>query len=102
LAPEQVRVLPISEHWNESANEFVADLRSAGVRAHVADRDTLSARIRDAELMKVPYMGVIGEREAESGTVAVRRRGAGRKQDVMDRSAFRELVLEKMRTRALA
>jgi len=101
LAPEQVRVLPISEHWNESAQEFVADLRSGGIRAHLADRDTLSARIRDAELMKVPYMGVIGEREAESGTVAVRKRGAGKKQEVMNRAEFRELVHREIQSRSL-
>jgi threonyl-tRNA synthetase len=49
----------------------------------------------------VPYMAVIGEREAEAGTVAVRKRGAGKKQEIMDREAFREILLEEIRTRAL-
>lgn len=101
LAPEQVRVLPVSEQWSESAAELVADLKEAGLRAELATRDTLSARIRDAELMKVPYMGVVGEREAEASTVAVRRRGGGKKQEVMDRQAFLDHLVETVRTRAL-
>ena len=101
LAPEQVRVLPISEHQVESARALVEDLVEAGIRAEIADRDTLSARIRDAELMKVPYMGVVGEREAEAGTVAVRRRGAGRKQDVKDRGKFRDQLLAEIASRSL-
>ncbi len=101
LAPEQVRVLPISEQWVESAQDLVALLKSRGIRAALHDRDTLSYRIRDAEMMKVPYMAVVGEREAEAGTVAVRRRGGGRKQEIMDREAFAALVRDKIDTRAL-
>jgi len=101
LAPEQVRVLPISEHWEESAGALVAQLREAGLRATLDARDTLSSRIRDAEMHKVPYMAVIGEREAEGGTVAVRKRGAGRKQEVMDREAFVAQVSHEVTTRAL-
>jgi threonyl-tRNA synthetase len=101
LAPEQVRVLPISEHWVASARELLEQLRGAGIRAVLDDRDTLSSRIRDAEVQRVPYMAVVGEREAEAGTVAVRRRGAGRKQEILDRAAFAARVLEEIRTRAL-
>jgi len=88
LAPEQVRVLPISEQWEESARELAWMLSEAGVRHTVAPRETLGYRIREAETLKVPYMAIVGEREASDGTVAVRRRGAGKKQDVMDREAF--------------
>ncbi len=101
LAPEQVRVLPISEHQEDSAQALVQTLTDAGIRAVVDARDTLSARIRNAELQKVPYMAVVGEREAEAGTVAVRRRGAGRKQVVMERDAFVAQVAEEIRSRAL-
>lgn len=101
LAPEQVRVLPISEQWVESARDLVALLKSRGIRAEVHDRDTLNYRIRDAEMMKVPYMAVVGEREAQAGTVAVRRRGGGRKQEIMDREAFAALVRDQIDTRAL-
>jgi threonyl-tRNA synthetase len=101
LAPEQVRVLPVSEQWSESARELGALLAAAGVRANVEERETLGYRIREAETLKIPYMGVVGEREAADGTVAVRRRGAGKKQDVMPREEFVETVAEEIRTRAL-
>lgn len=101
LAPEQVRVLPISEQWVESARGFTEQLRAAGIRAELHDRDTLSYRIREAEIAKVPYMAVIGEREAEQGTVAVRQRGAGRKQEVLDRAVFIAQLEEDIRSRAL-
>ena len=100
LAPEQVRVLPVSEVWSESARELVGLLRAKGVRADLDDQDTLGYRIREAEVKKVPYMGVVGKREAEAGTVAVRRRGAGKKQVVMEREAFAGQVAEDIRTRA--
>jgi threonyl-tRNA synthetase len=100
LAPEQVRVLPISEQWEKSARKLTAQLKEAGVRATLDARDTLSARIRDAEVHKVPYMAVIGEREAEAGTAAIRRRGGGRKQEVLDREAFVAQVVREIRTRA--
>jgi len=101
LAPEQVRVLPISEQWVDSAEDLVESLRDAGIRASLHDRETLNHRIRDAEVHKVPYMGVVGEREAEAGTVAVRRRGSGRKQVVMVRGDFVRQVSEEAEKRTL-
>ena len=101
LAPEQVRVLPISEQWLESALELVARLRESGVRAGIDDRDTLSYRIRGAELHKVPYMAVVGEKEAAAGTVAVRRQGAKKKQRVMPRDDFVAQVLEEIASKRL-
>ncbi len=67
-------------------------LSEAGVRHTVAPKETLGYRIREAETLKIPYMAVVGEREAADGTVAVRRRGAGKKQEVMDRDAFVQKV----------
>jgi threonyl-tRNA synthetase len=101
LAPEQVRVLPISEQWTESAEEVRASLDAAGVLATLAGKETLNYRIREAEELKVPYMAIVGEREAADGTVAVRRRGAGKKQDVMPRDTFVAKVVEDVRSRAL-
>jgi threonyl-tRNA synthetase len=101
LAPVQVRVLPISEDWSESARQFGAELRARGIRAEVVERESLNYRIREAEMGKVPYMCVIGEREAAQNTVAVRKRGAGKKQEVIDRGLFLETVLEEIRSRAL-
>ncbi len=101
LAPEQVRVLPISEQWIASAEEFAADLTAAGIRREVVSRETLGYRIRDAEVHKVPYMAVIGEREAEAGTVAVRKRGDGKKQEVRDRAEFVADLVQEAESRAL-
>jgi threonyl-tRNA synthetase len=102
LAPEQVRVLPITDDQAEDAAGLVEELRERGIRASLDDRsETLGYRIRDGETMKVPYMAVLGGREVEGGTVAVRRRGAGRKQEVMDREAFAGRLLEEIENRAL-
>ncbi|MEX2048482.1 MAG: threonine--tRNA ligase [Gemmatimonadota bacterium] len=100
LAPEQVRVLPVSDKWSESGGELVKQLRDADIRAELVDRETLPYRIREAETLKVPYMAIVGEREAADGTVAVRRRGAEKKQDDMSRGAFVELLTQEIRTRA--
>jgi threonyl-tRNA synthetase len=75
LAPEQVRVLPVSDAHRADAESLADDLRVHGFRASVDERDeTLGRRIRDAELLKVPYVVVWGERESLE-SLAVRRRG---------------------------
>ncbi len=103
LAPEQVRVMPITDDLAGHARAVTARLRAAGVRAHCDDRnDTLNYRIREGEMMKVPYMAVVGKREAESGTIAVRVRGAGRKQEIVTVEAFLARLADEIRTRALA
>jgi threonyl-tRNA synthetase len=103
LAPEQVRVIPISDAQNQPARALAARLKAAGLRVHVDDRsETLNYRIRDGELQKVPYMAVIGQREAESDNLALRVRGAGKKQEVMPVAAFLERIGGEVRSRALA
>jgi threonyl-tRNA synthetase len=75
LAPVQARVLPISEKHAEYARSVFARLRGARVRAELDDRnEKLGYRIRDAQLKKIPYMLVVGEREAQNGTASLRRR----------------------------
>jgi len=102
LAPVQVRVLPVSEELDDAARQVLESARAAGLRAELDDRaETLSYRIRDGELQKIPYLAVIGKREAESGSVAVRRRGAEEKQVVMAASEFIEQVVEEDRSRTL-
>ena len=102
LAPEQVRVLPIADDFAANAREVTKRLRDAGIRAHLDDRnETLNYRIREAETMKTPYMAVIGKREAEAGTLAVRERGEGKKQEVMALDAFIARVQDEVRTHKL-
>ena len=103
LAPEQVRVLPISDTQAPAARALHERLRAAGIRSHLDERnETLNYRIRDGELQKIPYMAVIGQREAEAGSAAVRSRGAGNKQVVLATLEFVAKLQEEVRTRSLA
>jgi threonyl-tRNA synthetase len=102
LAPEQVRVLPISDAQNDAARAVGAKLVAAGLRVHVDERsETLNYRVRDGEMQKVPYLAVVGQREADSGAVAVRARGAGKKQEVMAVQEFVERLQREVTTRSL-
>jgi threonyl-tRNA synthetase len=102
LAPEQVRVIPISDAQADAARKLAARLKAAGLRAHVDDRnETLNYRIREGEVQKIPYMAVVGQREAESDSLALRVRGAGKKQEVMSVSAFIERIEAEVRSRAM-
>ncbi len=101
LSPEQVRVLPIADAQVGAARAVHERLRAAGIRSHLDERnETLNYKVRDGELHKVPYLAVIGGREAEAGTVAVRTRGSAQKQDVMAQHEFLNLLLDQIRTRA--
>lgn len=78
LAPEQVRILPISDKYLDRAYELKDKLFSQGLRTEVDDKsEKIGYKIRQAQLEKVPYMIVIGEKETQEGTVSVRKRGAG-------------------------
>jgi threonyl-tRNA synthetase len=78
LAPVQVSVLPIADDQNDYARDVARQLRDAGLRADVDDRtESVGKKIRSAELQKIPYMLVVGKREAESGEVALRRHREG-------------------------
>lgn len=78
LAPVQVKVLSISEKFNPYASEVTQALLKAGIRAELDDRgEKIGKKIRDTELLKIPYMFVIGEKEQNEGLVAVRRQGKG-------------------------
>src|ERR1700676_1459690 len=78
LAPVQAEVLPLSEKFSVYANNVAAELRAAGFRVHLDDRnEKLQAKIRDAQLQKIPYMLIGGGKEAEAGTVSVRQQTKG-------------------------
>jgi threonyl-tRNA synthetase len=102
LAPEQVRVIPISDAQAEASHRIAERFKQAGFRAHVDDRnETLNYRIREGEMQKVPYMAVIGQREADSDSLALRVRGAGKKQEVMPVNAFLERLGGEVRSRSM-
>ena len=102
LSPEQVRVLPIADAQLESARRVDAALQAAGLRSRVDERsETLNYKVRDGETHKVPYLAVVGQREADAGTVAVRVRGAAEKQKVLPVEEFVRRLGEEVRTRSL-
>jgi threonyl-tRNA synthetase len=102
LSPEQVRIIPISDAQAVAARGVAGRLKAAGLRVHLDDsHETLNYRIREGEIGKVPYMAVIGQREAQADSLALRVRGAGSKQEVMTVEAFLARVGEEVRTRAL-
>ena len=75
LAPVQAVVLPISEKHADYAQKVINDLKLSGVRCELDARsESLGARIRDAEMQKIPYILVVGDKEIDSGSVSVRRR----------------------------
>ncbi len=78
LAPLQVKILPISDKFAEYANSVLQSLKNADIRAEIDDRnEKIGKKIRDTELMKVPYMLVIGEKEMNEGTASIRKHGKG-------------------------
>lgn len=102
LSPEQVRVIPISDAQTDAARGVTERLRGLGVQATLdASNQTLNYRIREGEVHKVPYMAVVGQREADAGTVAVRTRGAGNKQEVITVDEFIRRLREAIERRTL-
>jgi threonyl-tRNA synthetase len=99
LAPEQVRVLPIADRHLEYARGVLERLKAAGLRAELDEQyEKIGYKIREAQLQKIPYMLVIGDREAAEGTVAVRARAGGdRGAQAVD--AFVTAAVEEVRTR---
>ncbi|MEE1283694.1 MAG: threonine--tRNA ligase [Acutalibacteraceae bacterium] len=78
LAPEQVRIMPIADRHHEAANALVEKLANAGLRVSADCRsEKLGYKLREAQLEKIPYMLVMGDKEIEEGTVGVRKRGEG-------------------------
>jgi len=101
LAPVQVAVLPITDRINEYAERVAGELRAAGLRVEVNVRsDKIGAKIRDAQMQKIPFMLVLGDREMEQGQVAVRERTKG---DIgaMPLDEFKQMAQRLVQTRAL-
>jgi threonyl-tRNA synthetase len=102
LAPEQVRVLPIADRHLDYARDVLVKLRTAGLRAEIDGQyEKIGYKIREAQLQKIPYMLVIGDREAAEGTVAVRSRTGGDR-GAQAVEAFIAAAIEEVRTRRAA
>ena len=96
LTPDQVVILPISEKFNDYAYQVAKTLNNADVRVQVDDRnEKVGRKIRDNELKRIPYMLIVGEKEAENGEVAVRRQGGG-EQNSMSIADFAQLVTDEV------
>lgn len=101
LAPVQVAVLPITDRINDYAQQVATSLRNAGLRTETSLRsEKIGAKIRDAQMRKVPFMLVLGDREMEQGMVAVRERTKG-DIGVMTLDEFKEMARELVKTRAI-
>jgi threonyl-tRNA synthetase len=101
LAPVQAVVLPITDRVNEYAEKVAAELKAAGIRVEAnLKSEKIGAKIRDAQMQKVPFMLVLGDREMEQGNVAVRERTKG-DIGVMAISDFVEMARQLIEQRAL-
>ena len=96
LTPDQVAILPISEKYNAYADEVRRFLGSKGVRAVVDNRnEKIGRKIRDNEMKRIPYMVIVGEKEAAEGNVAMRQQGGG-EQAVMSKEDFAQRILDEV------
>ena len=101
LCPEQARILPISEKVADYAEEVRKELRKNGVDVEIDDSsERIGYKVRRAQVEKVPYMLVIGAKEAETGAVSVRSRFAG-DEGVRPLSEFIDSICEEIRTKAI-
>lgn len=101
LCPEQVRVLPISEKYNDYAKQVLAELRRNGILASVDERsEKIGYKIRETRMQRIPYMLVVGQKEAEQGVVSVRSRFLG-DEGQKPLSEFIAAVSEEIRTKAI-
>ena len=101
LCPEQVRVLPISEKYEEYAEQVRKELAKNDVDVTVDNRsEKIGFKIREARLAKLPYMLVVGQQEAEDGTVSVRSRFAG-DEGVKPLSDFIDQICKEIRTKEI-
>lgn len=102
LAPEQVRILPISEKFHAYGKEILAELKKNGILATMDERsEKIGYKIREARLEKLPYLLVIGANEEESRTVSVRRRGEDGDLGSMELDTFINRICTEIRTKSL-
>lgn len=95
LAPVQVEILPISDKFNDYAKDLAEKMKSQGIRVEVDDRsEKIGFKIREAQMNKIPYSLIIGEKEIEEGKVSVRKRDEGDKGSISQEEFISELLQE--------
>jgi threonyl-tRNA synthetase len=93
LSPVQVAVIPISEKHVEYGQKVMKQLQAAGIRVHLDDRnEKMNAKVREHTMQKVPFLLVVGEKEAEAGTVNVRVRGQQQPEGTVPLEQFADRV----------
>jgi threonyl-tRNA synthetase len=101
IAPEQIAVIPVAENFNDYAKKVTAELKARDLRVSTElDDGRLNAKIRDCQTRKIPYMLVVGQREADEGTVSVRLRD-GRQLPPMKAVEFADYAVKKVEIRDL-
>ena len=99
LAPEQIRVVPISDKHIDYATEIYEDYKEAGLRVEIDSRpETLQYKIRDAELLKIPYLAIVGDKEIKTKTVSVRSR-SNKQIGLLKLKEFKELLTTEIKNR---
>jgi len=99
LSPVQVKVLPITDRQHQYAKFLADDLRQAGIRVELDDRsEKIGYKIREAQMEKIPYMLVVGDKEQEQGAVALRVRGKG-DQGIANYLGFKRQLTEEIKER---
>lgn len=99
LVPTQVKILPISDKYQEYATQVLSTLKKADIRAEIDERqEKIGKKIRDTELQKIPYMLVVGEKEMTEGVVSVRKHGTG-DEGAKTVDAFKEIILQEIKER---
>jgi threonyl-tRNA synthetase len=100
LSPDQVRVIPITDAHNDYAEQLARRMKTAGIRAEAdLGADRMNAKIRSAQLLKIPYMAVVGDQEMSAGTLSLRRRDGSRQND-LPVEEFIAQVVERIKTRS--
>ena len=101
LAPQQVRILPITDRHNEYGNKLKSELEECGVRVHLDDRnEKVGYKIREAQADKVPYMLIIGDQEQESGTVSLRLRDHTAN-ETLEFNDFKDKLVEEIKNKTM-
>jgi len=93
LLPEQARLIPVAEEFVKDCEKFAEKLKAQNVRVEIdQSSDSLSKKVRNGEMMKIPYLLIVGEKEAKSGKISVRKRGKNEQENTQETVSIKEFV----------